>query len=723
MKAAADQEEFIYIAHTRTDPKDEQPLQAHLEGTALLAKQFADAFGYGEWGYCCGKLHDIGKYSDKFQRRIRNSGEKTDHATAGAQLCRSLGGYYQWLAYCIAGHHAGLPDTGGSADTANRPTMEGRMKKTVEDYSAYKQEIEVPKLSPAFFLKAAKTDPSFTIGFFIRMLYSCLVDADFLDTERFMGGGDGRRRQGEDMKALFGKLQKHISQWLHCEEPETINGRRTEILRHCMKMGQGDRGLYRLTVPTGGGKTIASLAFALQHAVELGMDHIIYVIPYTSIIEQNAKVFSEILGDDNVLEHHCNVNHEGGEELKTMELAAENWDKPVIVTTNVQFFESLFSNRSSKCRKLHNVANSVIVFDEAQMLPNDYLKPCLAAVEELVRYYRSSVVLCTATQPALEHLFSRQLVYRELCPNVEEQFAFFKRVNIVDMGTVSRDYLLSHLRQEQKALCICNTKRKVREIYDAIAGDGVYHLSTFMYPAHRKRMLEQIRRRLKQDMKCIVVSTSLIEAGVDLDFHTVYRELAGVDSIIQAAGRCNREGKRKLEESSAYVFRLEEAERIPGQEQQIDTSKQVFRYYKDVSDLKAIQEYFRMLYEYKGEGLDKKHILDQFQKGHYSFGKVGKEFRLIEENTNTVLIPTEKRAEEIVEELRLKGATRALMREAGQYCVSVYETMFNHMLGMGMLLPISEDLRDTMFLLKNKDDYTEAFGLKTEVGLGMDLWF
>lgn len=713
-----------YIAHRRIDTMDEQSLQDHLEGTARLAKQFADAFGYGEWGYCCGKLHDIGKYSDKFQRRIRDSGEKTDHATAGAQLCRRSGGYYQWLAYCIAGHHGGLPDTGGSTDTADRPTLEGRMKKKVEDYSAYEQEIDVPRLEPEFFLKSSKTDPSFTISFFIRMLYSCLVDADFLDTERFMREEDGKERQdGESMETLLGKLQRYTAQWLLCKASETVNGRRTEILRHCMDMGKGDRGIYRLTVPTGGGKTIASLAFALQHAVKQELGRIIYVIPYTSIIEQNAGVFSDILGEGNVLEHHCNVNYEDEEELKAMQLAAENWDKPVIVTTNVQFFESLFSNRSSKCRKLHNISNSVIIFDEAQMLPNDYLKPCLAAMEELVRYYRSSVVLCTATQPALENLLSRQLICGELCPRVEEQFAFFRRTLIVDMGLVPKDYLVEQLRQEHRALCICNTKRVVREIYDAIAGEGVYHLSTYMYPAHRKRMLDKIRKRLDQDMKCIVVSTSLIEAGVNLDFQTVYRELAGVDSVIQAAGRCNREGTRKLEDSHTYVFRFKDAKQVPGQEQQIGTSRQVFRNHQDISDLKAIQEYFRLLYEYKGEGLDKKHILEQFQKGHFPFAKVGKEFRLIEENTKTILIPIEERAGEIAEELRIRGATRALMREAGQYCVSVYETMFRNMLGGGMLLAVSEDLKEEMFLLKDKNDYTEDAGLRTDVVLGMDLWY
>lgn len=714
-----------YIAHVRIGAEDEQSLQDHLEGTARFAQQFADEFGYGEWAYCCGKLHDIGKYSDKFQRRIRGSGEQVDHATAGAQLCRSLGGYYNWLSYCIAGHHAGLPDTGGSADTGDNRTLEGRMKKRIEDYQVFHDEIRIPKLEKPFFLTAQMTgrkDPSFTVSFFIRMMYSCLVDADFLDTERFMQNGKSGRQAGEEMETLWKKLQTHVSGWLECTGEDTINGRRTEILRSCIGMGTEDKGLFRLTVPTGGGKTAASLAFALRHAVEHGLSHIIYVIPYTSIIEQNARVFASILGEDNVLEHHCNVNYEGGEELKSMQLAAENWDKPVIVATNVQFFESLFAGSSSKTRKLHNIANSVIIFDEAQMLPNDYLKPCIAAMEELVRYYGSSVVLCTATQPALKNILSEDLGGRELCPRMEEQFSFFKRSQIKNIGMIKETELVNKLQQEHQALCICNTKKRVRKLYEEIAEAGIYHLSTSMYPVHRKRILAQIRERLSQNKKCIVIATSLIEAGVDLDFQTVYRELAGIDSVIQAAGRCNREGKRGLEQSDTYVFQFEEKERTPGQEQQIDTSRQVFRKYDDITELKAINEYFLRLYGYKGDGLDKKNILGQFQRGNFPFAKVSREFRIIEENTKIILIPIEDRAKEIAEELRIKGAKRGLVREAGQYCVSVYDSLFDKMNGAGMLWPVSEDLKEEMFLLKNFNDYTEEMGLNTDIKSGSVVW-
>lgn len=713
-----------YLAHIQEDTLKEQTLKEHLEGTAHMAQKFADAFGYGEWGYCCGKLHDIGKYSDKFQRRIRKSGEKVDHATAGAQLCGELGGfYYHWLSYCIAGHHAGLPDTGGSADAADNRTLAGRMKKKVENYQMFREELDIPELKKEFFLTDIKKDPSFTIGFFIRMMYSCLVDADFLDTEQFMQGGNSKRQAGETIEVLWGKLQEHISGWLMCEDTESINGRRTEILKHCMVMGNEGKGLYRLTVPTGGGKTVASLAFALQHARKHKFERIIYVIPYTSIIEQNAAVFSDILGSNNVLENHCNVNYEGSEELKPMQLAAENWDKPVVVTTNVQFFESLFSNRSSRCRKLHNIVNSVIIFDEAQMLPNDYLKPCVTAIEELIQYYGCSAVLCTATQPALQQLFSAQIIARELCPRVDEQFSYFKRCMITDAGKLSKQSLVQKLAKETQALCICNTKKRVREIYAELTGDGVYHLSAFMYSKHRKEILSEIRVRLKMNERCIVIATSLVEAGVDLDFRTVYRELAGIDSIIQAAGRCNREGNRELEESSTFIFQFDEAERIPGQEQNIDTGKQILRKYQDITEQKAIQEYFVRLYGFKGSALDKKDILNQFQKGRLSFAKVGRDFQIIEQNTKTILVPVEERAKRIAEELRIKGATRSLMREAGQYCVNVYEDLFQKMQGAGMLIPVSEDLKEELFLLNNEDDYTREMGLNIDVKMGSGIWY
>ena len=455
------------------------------------------------------------------------------------------------------------------------------------------------------------------------MLYSCLVDADYLDTENFMKPGETARDSGDSVEILLGRLKKHISGWLANTDIETVNGRRTEILKNCLDMGNSDRGLFSLTVPTGGGKTVASLAFALQHAVKNNMERIIYVIPYTSIIEQNAKVFSEILGKNNVLENHCNVDYESDEELKPMQLAAENWDKPVIVTTNVQFFESLFANKSSKCRKLHNIANSVIIFDEAQMLPVRYLQPCIRAITELIVNYRCSAVLCTATQPSLQAFFPGTMKCEEICPDVKGQYEFFRRTDIQEIGEISEEQLVALLKQETQVLCILNSRRQVQKIYEAVKEGGTYHLSTLMYPEHRKRLLREIRDRLKEGKTCRLIATSLVEAGVDFDFQMVYRELAGIDSVIQAAGRCNREGKRRKDDCHTLVFTLEKSADIhlpPELKQPIVAAEQTAEKYEDIASLEAIQGYFKRLYYYKGEkGLDVKGIVEQLEKAAVPF--------------------------------------------------------------------------------------------------------
>ena len=712
-----------YIAHK--DGEREQSIKEHLEGTAERAGEFAEKFGKKEWGYCCGMLHDIGKYSEEFQRKIQeDTNDRVDHATAGAQVCKERGGYYSILSYCIAGHHAGLPDYG---NTAMSSSLCGRWKKRICDYHAYKDEIKIPKLDtdPIVFSKDRNMD--FALGTFIRMLYSCLVDADFLDTESFMKNGDTGRNSGESMETLQNRLEKRISEWLKNTDTDTINGRRTEILKNCIKEGKQKEGIFRLTVPTGGGKTLASLAFALEHAVKNHKDRIIYVIPYTSIIEQNAQVFREILGEDNVLENHCNVDYESSEEFKPMQLASENWDKPVVVTTNVQFFESLFANKSSKCRKLHNIANSVVILDEAQMLPMDYLKPCTAMLQELVDGYRTSIVLCTATQPTLDAFFRENALIKELCPRMEEQFQFFQRVNYQNLGKIRWDDLLEKLKRENNALCIVNTKKAAQMIYKEIDGEGIYHLSTSMYPKHRKRVLKKIRERLKNNEKCIVISTSLVEAGVDLDFARVYRQIAGLDSMIQAAGRCNREGKRKLSDSMVYIFDLEESYPVQSQRQQMDVSKGILQDYANIADLKAITDYFTRLYHYRGTSLDKKKIMDEFQKMECNFAKVAKEFRLIEENTRMIFINREPEADELLQELRIKGVTRERMRKAGQYCIQVYDSeksensFFDKLNGAGMLKPISEEMQD-FYELAAGEQYSEEYGLDFSLEDGMALF-
>ena len=381
------------------------------------------------------------------------------------------------------------------------------------------------------------------------MLYSCLVDADFLDTEAFMSGSNAGRSGYDPLPVLLERLSEYISPW---RTPTTeLNRNRCAILEQCLEKASGPRGIYTLTVPTGGGKTVSSLAFGLKHAVKNGMKRVIYVVPYTSIIEQNAAVFREILGENNVVEHHSGVCLDEDDETnrlnRFLRLAAENWDAPVIVTTAVQFFESFYSNRPSQCRKLHNVANSVVIFDEAQMLPTCHLLPCVGVMANLAARFRSTIVLCTATQPVLADLFRKfypNQQIQEICPEIGDSFQKFRRVTYRDGGKLSNSALAEALSRENQVLCIVNTRKAAQEVFNLLPQEGRFHLSTLLYPEHRKEVLNTVRKRLKDGLPCRVVSTSLIEAGVDVDFPAVYREIAGLDSIAQAAGRCNREGKR-----------------------------------------------------------------------------------------------------------------------------------------------------------------------------------
>lgn len=710
-----------YLAHISDDRLREETVLEHAQKVAVTAERFASEFHAGSWGYCCGMVHDIGKYSKEFFKRL-HGGPSVDHSTAGARELMNKKGLYPLAAYCVAGHHAGLPNYGTTADGSDCGSLMGRMKKRIPDYLDYKNEITIPPLTMPEITPLDKG--GFSVSFFIHMVYSCLVDADFLETENFMSDGKSERQPGCLSEELFRRFMDYIAPWLKNSERDTINGRRTEILKHCFevggeKLGQKASGIYSLTVPTGGGKTIASLAFALQHSRVNERKRIIYVVPYTSIIEQNAAVFREILGEVNVLEHHSHVQYDDKEEFRPMQLAAENWDKPVIVTTNVQFFESLFSNKPSRCRKLHNIANSVIIFDEAQMLPIPYLKPCVRAMAELAVNYKSTIVLCTATQPSLSDFFPKGTAIQELCPNVEEQFTFFKRTKIKNIGTISEESLIQKLSAEIQALCILNHRKRVQKIYQKLKGEGVYHLSTLMYPVHRKQKLEEIRSRLKEGKKCVLIATSLVEAGVDLDFLHVYRELAGVDSMVQAAGRCNREGKRHLEESMVYIFQLEEKMTLPAElKLPLEIGKIVADQFEDITSLEAIQDYFNRLHYMKGGQLDQKGVIDQLERGassaSYAFASIGEEFRLIEEKTRQIIIGKEERAKELVTRLRRQERTKELMREIGYYSVQIYEKDFQALRAGGYL----EELDQEVVLLRNLEKYSDDMGLVMDVELG-----
>jgi len=729
----------MHVAHRSKDDRLE-PLIRHLEETAELAADFAVPFQKQDFARQIGLAHDIGKYSKEFQKRILENGQRVDHSTAGAIEILPYGGPI--ASYCIAGHHGGLPDGGFRHNTADESTLFGRLKrkagKELPNYSQYSNEVTFQKFE-APNIELTKGQEGFGVSFFIRMLFSCLVDADFLCTERFMSDGKVQRRQGYDsIEKLLESLEEYIRSWWN---PKTvINKKRCEILQDCIDAGKMQKGIFALTVPTGGGKTVSSLAFALHHAQTHGMDRIIYVIPYTSIIEQNATVFRKIVGEDNVLEHHANLSYDSAEneddsvKMEQKRHACENWDAPIIVTTNVQFFESLFSNKTSHCRKLHNISNSIIIFDEAQMIPLPYLQPCVKAISELVMNYNCSVVLCTATQPSLQKFFPEKITITEICKNTKTLFEVFKRTQIKHIGYLDDLTLAQHMREHRQVLCIVNSRMQANNVCELLKKEeGCFHLSTYMTPTHRSAVLGKIRQQLKDKKLCRVIATSLIEAGVDVDFPTVYRAQAGIDSEIQAAGRCNREGERNLEESEVLIFIPEQRYinhypstlKIP-----IGVENEIAGEYEDISSMEAITSYFNRLHIIKGNRLDEKQILRSLQEGakqcSYPFRKIAADFKLIEEDTKMVLIPwggAETKQDEnvglIVEQLRSGDFSRNLLRKAGKYSVSVYDHQFRELQMAGKL----EMIDDQIGILDDEESYSDQTGLcvKIEKGVGIFL--
>ncbi|MFR1247484.1 MAG: CRISPR-associated helicase Cas3' [Christensenellales bacterium] len=711
----------MLLAHGATDEHPEgQSIEAHLKGTGELAETFAAEFGAAANGKLCGLAHDIGKYSDEFQLRLRG-GKKVDHATAGAIECFKIKAAFE--AVCVIGHHSGLPNVGHKdADTTESQTFFGRKLRAeqggIPDYRKnWNGHIALPQ---DYFRPSGR---GFATAFYIRMLYSCLVDADYIDTETFMNGDAGRGNY-EPLSALCDKLTAYISKWNN--PTREIDILRQKILNSCIEKASAPRGIFSLTVPTGGGKTVASMAFALNHAVANSMKRIIYVIPYTSIIEQNAKVFRDILGQENVVEHHSQVSHELSEDADELEyrsaLATENWDAPVIVTTAVQFFESLYANRSSKCRKLHNIANSVIIFDEAQMIPSNNLRPCVAAIAELVRAYNATAVLCTATQPAIDEMlleYSKKESVVELCPDVDGMFEKFRRTSFEKEGRLTTDELVSRLESQQQVLCIVNTRKFAQEVYEALPSEGRFHLSTLMCPVHRKQKLDEIRERLKSGKTCRVVSTSLIEAGVDVDFPRVFREMAGLDSILQAAGRCNREGKRSAESSIVTVFESEnKVNKLIAVNR--DAAEEAVRDWIQPNNIQTIECYFKA-YRDLLRNDDKSEIMKAIKEGisgcQLPFKQIAERFRLIDENTFTVYISVGE-GKELISRLREGERSRELYRKAGMYSVSIYENHFNALINAGAAEPFGDDAA----ILTDLSLYSDEKGLATDVRDGSALF-
>ena len=714
------------------------PKHGHLNKVAHLAGTFAaqmfhegpDREAAKQWGYLAGLWHDLGKFAPAWQSyltskadpHIADTSGKLDHSTAGAQhAVQSHPVLGHLLAYAIAGHHSGLLD-----GLANGACQALRLQKNdLPDYSNAPSEITgstVP--SPPRFL----TQDAYSLSLFTRMLFSCLVDADFLATEAFMNAAQAKDRNAvpETILASISKLvDQKIDSFGDPSPEDIVNIQRKKVVDDCRTSANEAQGLFTLTVPTGGGKTLSSLSFALRHAIAHGQKRIIYVVPFTSIIEQNAEVISEIIDPlashtfTPLIEHHSSLSPD--KETTQSRLAAENWDAPIIITTSVQFYESLFAKKTTSCRKLHNIANSVVILDEAQSLPVDFLSPCLRVLQELSDNYHTTSVLCTATQPAIHYDEAEFPIglknCREIIADTDSLFGALKRVEVSPLGDLPDNTLAEKLTTHSQVLCIVNRRKHAQELFQLIGGaDGHYHLSALMCPEHRSQILAKIRKRLIQKLPTRVISTQLIEAGVDVDFPVVYRALAGLDSIAQAAGRCNRNGKLQ-ERGHTYIFQPEDQKAETYFRETAQVAHQLLDLYPDLLGQEAIHHYFDLYYYQQSKRWDAKAILDDFHLAGdqpsfpfpFAYSTVAEKFHLIENWQVPVIIPFDHKAKTLIEELRneVTPLNRKLLRGLQRYTVQVPPRLRDENIRS------FEALRDSQFhsLISTDLNYSDDFGL------------
>lgn len=730
-----------FYAHSTEDPtrRTWQALSDHLTATGSLAGSFAEAFGGEALARASGLLHDLGKYTDEFQNRIAGSGERVDHSTWGARVALeryNLIGHV--LAYGIAGHHAGLAN---GVDGNKRTSLSDRLASQLPVLrDAWRTELVLPDLSELVMPKGFQRKTArlqFQQAFLTRMVFSCLVDADFLDTERFYARVAGIDVERDSPTPSLGELRRELDEHLKGFSADTpINTLRAQILAHARSQANQLPGLFSLTVPTGGGKTLTSLAFALDHALKHGLRRIIFVIPFTSIVEQTAAVFRRALGalgERAVLEHHStflppDVPRDDPDRYRStrkLTLAMENWDAPIVVTTAVQFLESLFADRPAASRKLHRTTSSVIVLDEAQTLPIKLMRPTLAALDELVTNYRSSIVLCTATQPALgrdEGMPDGLTGIRELAPNPSELHCTLRRTRVRHLGQIGDETLAQHLAHHSQVLCIVNNRRHARALFLMLEDQiGARHLTTLMCAAHRRQVLDGIRADLKTGRPCRVISTSLIEAGVDVDFPTVLRTEAGLDSIAQAAGRCNREGRRPVEHSEVMIFQVADDRWAPPPElrQFAQVTRSVLRRHAaDPLAPSAIRDYFQELFWQRGANeLDGHGLLDLLRASRLNslpFETLAERYRVIESLQRPVLIPFDETAREAIGALRHSQMPRS-QRLLQAYVVPLPHAGFEALRRIGAIAPAApERFGDQFMVLTREDLYDQHTGLNWE---------
>lgn len=704
MASMSDKPDQQPLAHVRQLPDSEWMehfLDEHSQEVSRLAGEFALGFGSSDWASMAGLWHDLGKYRETFQKYIKSvtgydpeahiegAPGRVDHSTAGAiHAMEKLGLHGRILAYLIAGHHAGLPDWNsaeeGQSSLFNR-IEEGKRR-------GYLQEALLATPPPQILDQPCPTSlpPHPDKGawaLWIRMQFSCLVDADFLDTEFFMDGHRATLRTGyPSLKNLFPVFNQYMSDKAAKVEDTPVNRIRADVLRQCREKALLPSGLFSLTVPTGGGKTLSSMAFALDHAIHHNKQRVIYVIPYTSILEQTADIFRAIFGKENVIEHHSNLDPD--QETSRSRLATENWDAPIIVTTNVQFFESLFAARTSRCRKLHNIVNSVVVLDEAQLLPPDFLAPILHMMTDLSNNYGVSFVLSTATQPAFtpRPKFLGLSNVRELMDEPDKLYVDLKRVDTklpTDFDAPQTwEAIAEQLHQHESVLCIVNSRNDCRELH-RLMPKATIHLSALMCGQHRSHVIATVKQKLQDGIPTRVISTQLVEAGVDMDFPVVYRALAGLDAVAQAAGRCNREGV--LPELGKVVVFVPPKPAAPGLLRKAQQSGQEVMRLCDGDPLtrERFEAYFRAYYA-SLNSLDRANIIGLLdmhnragaRQAEFNFRTAASKFRLIDEEGQTAVIVRYGESPDLIAALESNPnmephRRRGLLRRLQRYTVNI----------------------------------------------------
>ena len=698
------QETQLLYAHSANDRGERQLLVDHLRNVARLARDLASPFDGGDFAFLAGLWHDVGKADPLWQRRLAEceKGEREriglDHKCAGALLAEEAG--QPMVGLLIHAHHGGLRDRHKDfmpwlEETRQLPGPQKALetlRTAMDDLTGH----DAPKIPARVTKDALSADIFPEAGLF------GLVDADSLDTEAHKLNSVPPRR-GRDV--TLADLWRRYEEFLVMEFPtpeSTVNRVRREVYEACLEAATKPRGIFRLTVPTGGGKTRSAMAFALRHGLKHGLRRVIVAVPFTTITQQTAKVYRDIFGDERVvLEHHSAAVEGAGKtsddedsfapEAVWQRLAAENWDAPVVVTTTVQLFESLFSNRRGKTRKLHNLAGSVIILDEAQALPSGLLSPILDGIRQLTENFGASVVLSTATQPVFEFIKEfRDVEAHEIVPDHARHFEMLRRVKYEFQTDTQNEWseVAAWMRGEQSALAIVNTKRHAMELLDALDDRTVLHLSTLLCGAHRKEVLEEIRRRLATEQPCQVVSTQVVEAGVDLDFATVFRAEAPLDAIIQAAGRCNREGKLEGY-GRVVVFASQDGKVPPGVYRSGTDIARVVRQLPefDPNDPAAVRQYFELLF---GAVVDADSKKIQRSRKALDFPAVADKFHMIDEDTCDVIVDYPEadrlKIERLVGQLHARERpAREVLRDLQTHTVSLHRREYERLKGRGLI--------------------------------------